>query len=54
MDYSAADNVFYAFDQNDKGLKFQNFIKETKLVNIRGYNMHKFHKIIMPPLLATQ
>ena len=53
MDYSATDNVFYGFDQNGKGLKFQNFIKETKLVNIRGYNAHKFHKIIMPPLLAA-
>ena len=36
-----------------KLMEYQSIIKETKLVNIRGYNVRKFHKIIMPPLLAA-
>ena len=36
-----------------KWIEYQNIIKETKLVNIKGYNVREFHKKIMPPLQAA-
>ncbi|MGB0763252.1 MAG: hypothetical protein ACPGO0_04820, partial [Acidimicrobiales bacterium] len=41
-------------EATSKLMTYQRIINETKLVNVKGYNVREFHKTIVPPLLAAQ
>ena len=41
-------------EATSKLMAYQRIINETKLINIKGYNVREFHKTIVPALLAAQ
>ena len=41
-------------EATSKLMSYQRIINETKLINIKGYSVREYHKIIIPALLAAQ